>query len=75
MPDKYVILTSIDSDDSKGHKNVIDRYMSNREAYGQPNICRNNHEIGKIHIPENDVTLFWINMDKMYFFDVQDGND
>ncbi len=75
MPDDYDIFdTCIIDDPSKDIKVIIKKYVENEFNYADPNICKNEHEIGKNYIPEENITLFWINLDKRYFFDVQKGN-
>lgn len=72
----YVILESI-SDSSvelEKCKSIIKKYTLNPQVYADPIMCKQEHLIGKVYIPEDDVTLFWVELLNVpYFLDVQTG--
>ena len=77
--EEYVILESIDLRESsfsiEDTEKVIDRYLSNPSEYADPILCKEDHFIGKVFIPESNCTIFWCDiLDKKYFFDLQVGN-
>ncbi len=54
MADNYRIPDSINYNGSKDFKAIIHEYVENKEKCPEPNICRNDHEIGKVYIPQED---------------------
>lgn len=76
--EEYIILETIDlsgtSFSIKDTRKVIERYLSNISEYADPIICKEEHFIGKVFIPESNCTLFWCDiLNKKYFFDLQSG--
>lgn len=76
----YILLETLESNlhdeqsKIKQAKSIIKKYCTTPENYADPIICKKEHFIGKAYIPEDDVTLYWIDLlDKNYFFDCQNG--
>lgn len=79
MSEEYVLLETEDILKNQlsieDIRKVIERYLEHPEEYADPIMCKNDHLIGKVFVPESNSTLFWIDLlDKKYFFDLQAGN-
>lgn len=77
--EEYVLLETNDIVNNqvpiKGIREIIELYLTNPDNYADPIMCKQEHLIGKIFIPESSGTLFWVDlMNKKYFFDLQAGN-
>lgn len=64
MLDDYAILDVINND---RHKKIIEKYVQNESNYPKPNICQKEHLVGKNYMSDENVTVFWIIIDKRYF--------
>ncbi len=77
MSDYILLVTLSNNFSSEGLTNVkkiIKKYDANLNDYADPIMCKKDHLIGKVFIPEDNVTLFWIDLlDKKYYFDVLSG--